>query len=150
MSSPGPSPDRSLTVSTITARFAAEIVAAAEAAAAEIGVPVAISVCDRDGNLKAFLRMDGAALLSVGIAQDKAYTAASYGLPTGQWMAELRGDEALLTGIPHTPRFVVFGGGFPVVADGGVIAGLGVSGGSVDQDEQIGTVALRMVGLGSG
>jgi uncharacterized protein GlcG (DUF336 family) len=141
---------RAVVVATITAAFATELVAAAESAAAEVGTSVVVSVCDRDGNLKAFLRMDGASLLSVGIAQDKAYTAASFGIPTDRWIDLLKGDEGLRTGIPHTPRFVVFGGGFPVRVDGELVGGLGISGGSVQEDMAVGTAALRAVGLEPG
>jgi uncharacterized protein GlcG (DUF336 family) len=54
--------------------LAHRIIAAAENKAAEIGVPMVIAVCDESGVLKAFSRMDGAALLSVQIAQDKAFS----------------------------------------------------------------------------
>ncbi|MGH2858368.1 MAG: GlcG/HbpS family heme-binding protein, partial [Solirubrobacteraceae bacterium] len=60
---------------SVSSDLAHRIVAAAEAKAAEMGVPMNTAVCDESGVLKAFSRMDGAALLSVQIAQDKAYTA---------------------------------------------------------------------------
>lgn len=144
------STQRAVTVSTISAVFAAELVEAAAVAAAEAGVPVVIAVCDRDGNLKAFQRMDGASLLSVGIAQDKAYTAASFGIPTDRWMDLIKDDDGLRTGIPYTPRFVVFGGGVPVRVDGELVGALGISGGSVQEDVAVATAALRAVGLEPG
>ena len=67
---------------SISTDLAHRVIAAAEAKATEIGVPMNIAVCDESGVLKAFSRMDGAALLSVQIAQDKAYTAIGFGMPT--------------------------------------------------------------------
>ena len=65
---------------SISTELAHRMIAAAEAKASELGVPMNIAVVDESGVLKAFSRMDGAALLSVQIAQDKAYTAAGFGL----------------------------------------------------------------------
>src|SRR5258708_39890735 len=62
---------------SITIEAAQRMIAAAEAKAREMGMAMCISICDGDGTLKAFSRMDGAALLSVQIAHDKAYTAIS-------------------------------------------------------------------------
>ena len=71
--------------SSVSTALAHRIVAAAEEKAAEIEVPMVIAVCDESGVLKAFSRMDGAALLSVQIAQEKTYTAAGFGLSTDAW-----------------------------------------------------------------
>ena len=58
-----------------------------------MGKPMSIAVCDEDGVLKAFRRMDGAALLSVQIAQDKAYTAISFGgMATHEWFDFIKND----------------------------------------------------------
>jgi len=64
---------------SVTSELAHRIIAAAEIKAAELGVPMVVAVCDESGVLKAFSRMDGAALLSVQITQDKAYTVAAIG-----------------------------------------------------------------------
>lgn len=119
---------------SITAELADKVVRAAAAKANEIGVPMVIAVVDESGVLKAFQRMDGAKLLSVDIAQNKAYTAVSFGISTDTWYDFIKGDPPLLTGIVHTPRLVVFGGGYPLVVDGEVIGGIGLSGGHYDQD----------------
>src|SRR3954462_14568393 len=73
---------RTLSKASITSEGALEAIRAAEQKAAEIGVPMCIAVVDESGVLKGFSRMDGAALLSVDTAQDKAYTAVSFGIPT--------------------------------------------------------------------
>lgn len=139
----------SITRKTLTAEAAVKILKAAEEAAAKIGVPMVIAVTDESGVLKGFVRMDGAALLSVDIAQDKAYTAASFSMATHQWFEFIKNDPPLLHGIVKTPRLVVFGGGYPIKEDGVVIGAIGVSGGHYDQDMQVAVAALRAVGLPS-
>ena len=119
---------------SIAAEAAQAAIRAAEAKAAEIGVPMVIAVVDESGVLKAFSRMDGAALLSVDIAQDKAYTAVSFGISTDAWFDFIKDDPPLMHGIVKTPRLIVFGGGYPLTVDGAVIGGIGVSGGHYEQD----------------
>ena len=109
--------------------------AAARAKSKELGVPVNISVCDEAGNEIAFFRPDGAALLSMGIARDKAYSVAAFnGMPTDKWYAVLDANPALKVGLVHRERLVVFGGGVPVLVDGQVVGAVGCSGGSAEED----------------
>jgi len=93
------------------------------------------------------LRMPNAFLHSTDIAIDKAYTAASFGFPTSQWKGLLASDEALRIGMPHRPRLVVFGGGLPIAVEGQLVGGIGVSGGSAEQDEECARAGLRAIGL---
>jgi uncharacterized protein GlcG (DUF336 family) len=132
----------SLTRLTISQAAADTAIEAATAKAAEIGVPMAISIVDESGVLKAFRRMDGAELLSVEIATNKAYTAVSFGIPTHGWYEFIKNDPPLLHGIVHTPRLIVFGGGFPIAEDGKTIGGIGVSGGHYEQDMIVAQAAL--------
>ena len=97
---------------------------------------------DESGVLKGFSRMDGAAQLSVDIAQDKAYTAISFSMPTHAWFDFIKNDPPLLHGIVKTPRLVVFGGGYPVEIDGKIVGGIGVSGGHYSQDMKVAEAAL--------
>src|ERR1017187_9156905 len=116
--------------SSITLEAAERIIRAAEAKSREMGKAMSIAVCDENGTLKAFRRMDGAALLSVHIAQDKAYTAISFGgLATHEWFDFIKNDPPLLHGIVKTDRLIVFGGGYAIKTDAGIIGGIGVSGG---------------------
>lgn len=128
---------------------AAQAAAGAAAAEAErLSVAVNIAVVDAAGLPAAFVRMPGAPLHSIDIAIDKAYTAASFGLPTSDWQAELAGhSEAVRAGLVLRPRFVAFGGGLPLVEQGERIGGIGVSGGSEAQDEIIAAAGLRALGL---
>ncbi len=123
-------------------------VQAAVQEAQRLGVRVNVAVVDASGLLAAFLRMPGAPLHSIDIATDKAYTAASFGLPTGQWsQALLTHSEAVRGGIVLRPRFVAFGGGLPIVEDGMRIGGIGVSGGSEQEDTQCAQAGLAALGL---
>ena len=134
-------------VPTIANELADRLMAGAVAGARAIGVPMCIAICDPAGTLVQFLRMDGAQLLSVGIAQDKAYTAVSFGMATHEWFDFIKEDPPLLHGIVHTPRLVVFGGGYPLRVDGRVVGGIGVSGGHYSQDMEVARAALQAAGL---
>ena len=133
---------KSVAVSTITADAARDLITSGAKKAVEIGIPMCIAVADHAGELKAFLRMDGAKLLSVGISQNKAYTAVSFGLSTDGWYDFIKEDAPLHTGIVHTPRLIVYGGGYPIVEGGEVIGGIGVSGGHYTNDMDVAKAAL--------
>lgn len=138
---------RTRTSAVITAEAAQALTAAAAEAAAGIGVPMCIAITCPSGNLISFLRMDGAALLSVDIAINKAYTAVSFSMPSHAWHDFIKEDAPLLHGIVHTPRLVVFGGGYPVKDGGAVIGGIGISGGHYHQDMDVATKALAKLGF---
>jgi uncharacterized protein GlcG (DUF336 family) len=121
-------------------------VAAAANKASELGLKMCIAVSDESGDLKAFERMDGAPKLSIGIAADKAFTAASYSMPTHVWYEFIKDDPPLLHGITHTPRLVIFGGGFPIVLEGEVVGAIGISGGHYNQDMECARAALMAIG----
>jgi uncharacterized protein GlcG (DUF336 family) len=132
--------------SSITTEAAHRIVAAAEAKAAEMGTPMVIAIVDDGGNLKAFSRMDGAALLSVQVAQDKAYTAVGFGMPTHGWHDFIKDDPPLADGAPTgIDRLVVFGGGYPITVGDDVVGGIGVSGGHYSEDQQVAEAALAVL-----
>jgi uncharacterized protein GlcG (DUF336 family) len=134
--------------SSITLEAAHQAVAAAAAKAAEIDVPMAIAVVDPDGTLKAFSRMDGAALLAVRVAQQKAWTAISFGVPTlGLWEF-IKEDPPLLHSLPHQEDMILFGGGSPINVDGKMIGGIGVSGGHYSQDQECADAGLAALGAG--
>lgn len=130
--------------SSITSEAAERIIQAAEAKARAMGKLMVIAVCDEDGVLKAFRRMDGAPLLSVQIAQDKAYTAISFGgMATHEWFDFIKNDLPLLHGIVKTERLIVFGGGYAIKTDAGIIGGIGVSGGHYTDDMQVAEAGLE-------
>jgi uncharacterized protein GlcG (DUF336 family) len=132
---------------SITTEAAHQIVAAAEAKAREIDTPMVIAVCDDGGVLKAFSRMDGAALLSVQVAQDKAYTAVGFSMPTHGWHDFIKDDPPLADGAPTgIDRLVIFGGGYPITVDDQVVGAIGVSGGHYSQDQQVAEAGLQGIG----
>jgi len=130
---------------SISSEAAHRMVEAAERKAADIGRPMVIAIVDDGGVLKAFSRMDGAALLSVQIAQDKAYTAAGFGMSTDQWHDFIKNDPPLAAGaMTGIDRLVVFGGGYPIKVDDQIVGGIGVSGGHYSQDMDVARAALAV------
>lgn len=133
--------------STISFEAARRVLDRAVREAAALRVLVAVAVADRAGNLVAYGRMDGAPLLSGQIAQDKAYTVAAYGLPTHEWFALIKDEPALLHGMVQTERLIVFGGGVPIRVDGQLVAAVGISGGTADEDRRIAEAAAKAMGV---
>jgi uncharacterized protein GlcG (DUF336 family) len=132
---------------SISTEAAHQMIAAAEAKATEIGTPMVIAVVDDGGVLKAFSRMDGAALLSVQVAQDKAYTAVGFGMPTHGWHDFIKDDPPLADGAPTgIDRLVVFGGGYPITIGGQLAGAIGVSGGHYSQDQEVAEAGLGGIG----
>lgn len=127
---------------TISDQTARDLLDAASTKAQELNRAMAIAVCDHAGELKAFIRMDGAPPSAASIAQNKAYTAASFGLSTDKWHSVIKDDPALAMGFAHTPRLIIFGGGYPVIEDGQIIGALGVSGGHYSDDMECAKSAL--------
>ena len=125
-------------LTSISSQAAVEVVVAAQRAAEASGQRSAIAVVDAAGHLCAFVRMDGAPVQAVQISQDKAYTAAGFGMPTAQWHEFMAQDAPLAAGAPASiARFVSYGGGLPLVVDGQVVGGIGVSGGHWSEDTKV-------------
>jgi uncharacterized protein GlcG (DUF336 family) len=79
---------------------------------------------------------------------DWAYTAGGFGLPTGAWSEALASHSpAVRSGIPLRPRMVCFAGGLPLRHEGRLIGGIGVSGGSEQEDEACARAGLTAIGL---
>ncbi|RUP06975.1 MAG: heme-binding protein [Mycobacterium sp.] len=133
-------------VPVLTLAGAQRILDGSLARARSLEVAVCVAVSDRSGQLLAFARMDGAAQLSVSIAQDKAYTVAAFGgVPTHQWFELIKDDPPLLHGIVKTERLIVFGGGVPVWSAGQLAGAVGVSGGSAEQDRAIAEAGAGLI-----
>jgi glc operon protein GlcG len=129
---------------TITLKAGLRVAAAATAHANAIAVPACIAVSDPAGHLVTFCRMDGAPLMSMRIAQDKAYSVVAFkGMPTHEWWALLENEPALLHGIVKTERLMIFGGGLPIRVGDELVGAIGVSGGSSAQDVEIAEAGVR-------
>lgn len=109
------------------------------------GWRINVAVVDRSGNLMSFLRMPGAFLHSIDIAIDKAYTAASFGFSTKDWMSHIGHDDGMKFGFSARPRLVVFGGGLPIPAGSDWIGGIGVSGATEAEDEACARAGLAAI-----
>jgi uncharacterized protein GlcG (DUF336 family) len=130
---------------SISAELAQRMVDEAVAKATELGVAENVAILDDGGNLKAFRRMDGAPILSIEIAQNKAYTAL-FGISTQDFFDSFQGDPSLLAGLPTLPRVAAYGGGFPIQVDGDIVGAIGVSGApTVLNDEDCARAALALV-----
>jgi uncharacterized protein GlcG (DUF336 family) len=130
---------------SISDELAQKMVDEAVAKATELGVAENVAILDDGGNLKAFRRMDGAPILSIEIAQNKAYTAL-FGVPTQDFFNSIQGDPSLLAGIPTLARVAAYGGGFPIQVDGEIVGAIGLSGApTVQNDEDCARAALALV-----
>src|ERR1700687_4582193 len=130
---------------SVSSELAEKMVDEAVAKARELGVTENVAILDDGGNLKAFRRMDGAPLLSIEIAQNKAYTAL-FGISTQELFNFIQGDPSLLAGMPTLPRMAAWGGGFPIKVNGEVVGAIGLSGApTVQNDVDCARAALALV-----
>lgn len=122
----------------ITLEDARRIIAAAESKAKEIGQPENIAIVDAGANLVAHVRMDGAFIGSIDISINKAYTSRVFDMETKDLGASAGAGEPLF-GINTTNggRIIIFAGGIPLKRDGQIVGAIGVSGGSVEQDQTV-------------
>ena len=114
----------------------------AEAEASRTKVPVSVCVIDVHGNVVLHHRMTGAPAFAIGISEGKAYTSALVGVRTADLLPMVQPGEPLFALISQS-RYCVMAGGAPLTDEGKVIAGVGVSGGSVEQDVGILEAGLR-------
>jgi len=127
---------------TITAHQAKAVLEAGEAKAIALGVPMNVVVLDAGAHLKAFLRMDGALLGSIDVAQRKARTSALFRAPS-EAIWEYCKPGAPAPGLElSNGGLAPFGGGLPLRGrEGAMIGAVGVSGGSVEQDLEVARAA---------
>jgi glc operon protein GlcG len=127
----------------ITAERAQAVLHAAIEEANKRGWPEDFAIVDPNGDLVAFVRMDGAQLASIAIAQHKARTAARYRRPTRAFE-----DGVQKFGLHYLTTLddvIASRGGIPLVQGGKIIGAVGCSGGTGSQDEAICTVAADVV-----
>ena len=132
----------------LTLDLALRIIDGAAQEATRRGVAMGLAVVDTGGRVVATARMDGAQLIAVDLATDKAYTAVALGQPTEAWAASTQpggSDWGLSTTLGG--RLVVFAGGLPVKVDGHVVGAIGVSGSAATVDRACAVAGLTSVGL---
>ena len=141
MSSAGAA-ETSLTRPTISLEDATRILAAAEAKATEIKVPMYMLIVDESGRAKASMRMDGNGLASLTLVPLKANTAVAFRTATHTLAERLATDLIRAQSFIATGEFTLIGGGLPIAANGQVIGAIGVGGGSPEQDVVVAQAGL--------
>jgi uncharacterized protein GlcG (DUF336 family) len=130
----------------LTTEAARRAVDAAIAASQQAALRSSIAVVDAAGQLKAFARMDGAGVVTIQVAIDKAYTAAGFGMATDAWHDFIKDDAPLALGAPaQIDRLITFGGGIPITVDSQLVGGIGVSGGHWSDDIMIAQAGLAAI-----
>jgi uncharacterized protein GlcG (DUF336 family) len=119
------------------------VAASAEDEATRMGLHVVVSVVDTHGNPALLHRMDEAPMHSLEMAFRKAYTAASFNVATEELTERVRPDGDLYgLAVNSGSKLIGFGGGAPFVVSSGERFGLGISGGTTEQDIDIMKVAI--------
>ncbi len=126
----------------LTHSGALKMLAAAVAKATEMGVPQNINIVDEGGNLLAFVRMDGAKLLSRETSLSKAVTAASHRQPTSR----LKPADEIKLSLAGGQRLTNLEGGLPIIVDGVCLGGIGVGSGTGEQDVAVARAGLAAIG----
>ena len=132
------------TLEKISAKESLELIRHVVFEAEKISKQVAVAICGPEGELIAFLRMDGASPAAAKIAQNKAYTAARDRKSTrdmGAFMNSQQRPQAFW----GDHRITGFGGGVPILHQNKVVGAIGVSGLSEEEDERIATAAIRTI-----
>lgn len=125
----------------MTLDIAKELAEAAQTAAQIIGIKIVVTVVNEGANLVLLQAMDDSYIASIKAAQDKAYTAVALKMPTHTALEESRGGA--LDGLTNGNGILLLGGGFPLENENKIYGGIGVSGGSKEQDTLIAAAAAE-------
>lgn len=106
--------------------------------------PVCLAICNADGQLALFLRMDGAPVRLIAIARGKAYTAARMGMATADFARRLERERLTLADFCDS-GLTAMRGGLPLLHDGRVVLGLGISGRKTEEDEALARRLLELL-----
>ena len=128
----------------LTIDTAKKMLGAGEKEAKKQGVPMAIAIVDAGGNLLAFHRMDNAILVGTQVAMDKAFTAVFGKQHSGNYASLYQ--SGILVPLFYHERWITFPGGFPIIKNGAVLGGIGVSGGTIE-DVFVARAALKAGGF---
>ncbi|POP46281.1 hypothetical protein CHU32_05860 [Superficieibacter electus] len=121
---------------------AASLAHYAQEAADACDVPIVFSLVDAGGHQRYFFSMDNALLIAHTLAGQKAWTAVALKMATHHLAKEVQ-PGASLYGLQHEAGICCFGGGLPCWSAGVLLGGIGISGGSVEQDIAIASAALQ-------
>ncbi|MHB9880640.1 GlcG/HbpS family heme-binding protein [Pacificimonas sp. ICDLI1SI03] len=135
-----------ITKPVIDRRDARILIEAALSKAEAMGRPVSVAICDWGGHPVALERMDGAGLMTAKVAADKARTAALLRAPSSVLAERVPTNPALL----RLEEYLPMPGGIPVKSGDHCIGGIGISGGSDEEDVAIAQHALEALGSPAG
>jgi uncharacterized protein GlcG (DUF336 family) len=122
----------------VTLEEARRVIEAAERKASEIRQPMNIAVVDEGGNLVSHVRMDSAWIGSIDISINKAYPSRAFDISTKDLAQHSQsGGQFFGIHVSNHGRVMVFAGGIPLTRGGKVVGGVGVSGGSGEQDHTV-------------
>jgi len=126
---------RGLKAEKLTLKKALTLIALGEEKAHEINIPMVFTVLDEGGNMIAQHRMDDSLLASIQASYAKAYTAVCLRMPTAESAQQtLPGKPLYGLQFSRPDHYCFLGGGIPVMYNHQCIGGLGVSGGTIEQD----------------
>lgn len=127
---------------TVPASLTRRMVDAAVGEATRMAVQVTVVVVDESGVMKEMLRMDGAPLVSIQTAVNKAYAAAAIGMPPDDFYTAIESDGAAVAEFATRPGLALIAGGLPIIAEGRVAGAVGVAGAMTGvEDRRIAEVA---------
>jgi glc operon protein GlcG len=128
---------------TISDKWALKVLSVATAEAKRTGVNVTIAVVDESGVTKLTSRMDGAPLVSIETAANKAYAAAAIGIPPDDFYSAIESDGAAVASFGTRPGLALIAGGMPIIVSGQVAGAIGVAGAMTGaEDRRIAEVAV--------
>lgn len=111
--------------------------------AKQLSKSVVMAICTPEGNMLAVHAMDDSFLLSFEVAMKKAYTSVALKMSTLE-LKELTKSEATFEGLEASmPQVMAIGGGIPLVIDGEIVGGLGISGGTGEEDDELARFGLE-------
>jgi uncharacterized protein GlcG (DUF336 family) len=122
---------------TLTSQVAEHIVRAAQATATELGVRVSVAVVDHRGDVVLLARMDDARHFTVDMARGKAMVSGLFGEPSAAFFEQAGSPAFLALNRLHLDRLIFFRGAVPLLEAGRLIGGVGVSGATEEEDEEI-------------
>ena len=123
---------------------AKRLLAIAEQKARQMGLSSDIAIVDDGANLIAFHRMDNARIAGIDISQNKAWTSVAMQMPTANLaQSALPGGPTFGINTTNHGRLVILGGGIPLVSEGKIVGGIGVSGGTSAQDIEVASAAVQ-------
>jgi uncharacterized protein GlcG (DUF336 family) len=133
---------------TLTTETTERLIAAAAAKSRELGIRVHIAVMDSSALLVGWLSFEGAPRIAAHTARDKAFTAVNTGMSTLAWKQYVEsipaGEQRIIDKIDG---YIAADGGYPIVAAGLLLGGIGVSGADQERDAAVARAAIAALGL---